>query len=148
MRKNRKRESSVVRFDPIANNNGGNSDRHKGNKGNRPSRERQATPPANVPLAKPKRGSGGAKRRLTVWLSVCVVFFAWAAIQLFVIEGNLAKSQEELVGAHEQLKRAKKHNEKLQEEVKLLKDPQYIAEYARKHLYMSGEGEIIFDYAP
>lgn len=85
----------------------------------------------------------GARRRLTIWLAVCVLFFTWAAVQSFHQLGKIADKQAELERAEQQLKDARQKEKELETRIELLHDPDYVSELARKEYYMTKEGEII-----
>lgn len=85
----------------------------------------------------------GAKRRLTIWLAVCVLFFTWAAVQSFHQQGKIADKQAELERVEQQLKDAQRKERELETRIELLHDPDYVSELARKEYYMTKEGEII-----
>lgn len=86
----------------------------------------------------------GRRRRLTIWLLVCVLFLTWTGIQWFHQIDQLSDKRRELKRTAQQLSEAEAEKRELQIEIEHLHDPEYIAELARKEYYMTKKGEIIF----
>lgn len=86
----------------------------------------------------------GRRRRLTIWLFVCMLFFTWTGIQWFHQMGQISDKRAELKRSTQQLSEAEAEKRELQIEIEHLHDPEYIAELARKEYYMTKKGEIIF----
>lgn len=92
-----------------------------------------------------KKRSVNGKRRLTL---VCIgilmlVFFSWKTVDRHFEKVAL---QETLVQVQENLQTEEDYHEELEKEIKLLEDEEYVAKKARNEYFLSGEGEIIFNF--
>lgn len=83
-------------------------------------------------------------RRIGLWMVVCAAFFAWAGVQLYEQEGEIANKRLELAETKQQLKKVREEQQELKAMVKKLQDPDYIAEVARKEYYMTKPGEVLY----
>ena len=83
------------------------------------------------------------RRRLTVFggLScVIIILFIYNLISYISLVANLSNQEKDL---QNKLLELKKDNAELKEEIQKLKDPEYLAKYARENFLYSKEGEYI-----
>jgi cell division protein DivIC len=89
------------------------------------------------------------RRRIAVvrFLLLTGFLLALSSILLYTLisqSANIEAQIKEKEKLEQQLKEFKKKEQQLKEEIKKLNDDEYIAELARKHYFLSKEGEIIF----
>lgn len=83
-------------------------------------------------------------RRLTVF-SIFAGIISYVLISSLISQHRtLEEMNRELLEAQEQLAEMKKQEEALRQEIVKLNDDEYLAKLARKELYVSKDGEIIF----
>ena len=84
-------------------------------------------------------------RRLTVF-SLFAGILSFAVISTLVSQSrSLAEMEKESVKIQEQLEKMKEQEKALREEIVKLNDDEYLAKLARKELFVSKDGELIFD---
>lgn len=94
------------------------------------------------PQSMPK--NNGRKRRMRVLQILVVLFLGWAGYKYYDQSQELAEKQRDFVNLQRQANEAKQKQKELELQVKRLNDSQYIAELARKQLFLSKQGEVIF----
>ena len=90
-----------------------------------------------------RRVSKATKRRLTLFGTLSIISIIYFGVSLsyhIYTLYDLNKQKDEL---NEYYKKLKKEAEDLQIEIDRLKDPEYLARYAREKYYYSKEGEYI-----
>lgn len=84
-------------------------------------------------------------RRLTFFLVVAIIV-GYSMVSTLVSQSSvLAKKEEENAELQKELNGLKKQQVILKEEIYKLNDDEYIAKIARRDLFLSGDGEIIFN---
>ncbi len=92
--------------------------------------------------------SKGSKRRILIFgtISMIVIFYFFViSIQYLFNINRLEKEEQYLV---DELLALKKQEEELKTEVKKLKDPDYVARYAREKYLYSKDGEYVIRIDP
>lgn len=86
----------------------------------------------------------GRKRRMRVLQIFVVLFLGWAGYTYYVQSHELAEKQRTFADLQRKANEAQQKQKELELQVKRLNDSQYIAELARKQLFLSKQGEVIF----
>ncbi|WP_241536049.1 FtsB family cell division protein [Indiicoccus explosivorum] len=83
-------------------------------------------------------------RRLSAFGIIAAVCMLWVMVTLFGQTQTLAEKKEEKAEAAAVLEAAQEKQIRLEEQIQLLNDEDYLAKLARKEYFLSEEGEIIF----
>ncbi|MCY9374744.1 cell division protein DivIC [Bacillus sp. T17B1] len=92
-----------------------------------------------------KRRRKGLYRRLTVFGALVFLTAIVLASSLWSQTSSLSAKEEKKEQLEKELKSLKTKQVNLKEEISKLKDEDYVTELARRDLFMSGDGEIIFN---
>lgn len=92
-----------------------------------------------------KRRRKGLYRRLTVFGALVFLTAIVLASSLWSQTSSLSAKEEKKEQLEKELKSLKTKQANLKEEISKLKDEDYVTELARRDLFMSGDGEIIFN---
>ncbi|MBL3650047.1 cell division protein DivIC [Bacillus vallismortis] len=92
-----------------------------------------------------KRRRKGLYRRLTVFGALVFLTAIVLASSVWSQTSSLSAKEEKKEQLEKELKSLKTKQEDLKEEISKLKDEDYVTELARRDLFMSGDGEIIFN---
>ncbi|MDO3662533.1 cell division protein DivIC [Bacillus sp. C28GYM-DRY-1] len=92
-----------------------------------------------------KRRRKGLYRRLTVFGALVFLTAIVLASSLWTQTSSLSAKEEKKEQLEKELKSLKTKQTDLKEEISKLKDEDYVTELARRDLFMSGDGEIIFN---
>ncbi|ADM36122.1 cell division protein DivIC [Bacillus spizizenii] len=92
-----------------------------------------------------KRRRKGLYRRLTVFGALVFLTAIVLASSVWSQTSSLSAKEEKKVQLEKELKSLKTKQADLKEEISKLKDEDYVTELARRDLFMSGDGEIIFN---
>ncbi|MGG1248980.1 cell division protein DivIC [Bacillus spizizenii] len=92
-----------------------------------------------------KRRRKGLYRRLTVFGALVFLTAIVLASSLWSQTSSLSAKEEKKDQLEKELKSLKTKQANLKEEISKLKDEDYVTELARRDLFMSGDGEIIFN---
>ncbi|NHM32000.1 FtsB family cell division protein [Neobacillus terrae] len=84
------------------------------------------------------------RRRLTLFGLIAVITFSWMLYQEFSVKSILAKKKAERDRLEHRLESMKKNGSGLRLEITRLKNPNYIAQIARRDYFLSKKGEILF----
>ena len=95
----------------------------------------------NRRLEKPQR------RQINWFVIIMIIMFLLAAFKLGEQAITYRNLSQERIKAEERLKAAQEENDQLQEEKKLLNDPEYIEKLARGELGMTKQGEMPYVYS-
>ena len=93
----------------------------------------------NLPIRKRQ-----LRRRLTLFGLIAVITFSWMLYQEFSVQSILAKKKAERDRLEHKLESMKKDGRGLRLEITRLKNPNYIAQIARRDYFLSKKGEILF----
>lgn len=85
------------------------------------------------------------KRRLVVFGTISIIIIGYFFISLGTYLGNIKKLNDETVRLKQQLVDMKENEETLKVEIQKLKDPEYLARYARENYLYSKDGEYIIN---
>ncbi|MBP3045306.1 cell division protein DivIC [Bacillus subtilis subsp. subtilis] len=92
-----------------------------------------------------KRRRKGLYRRLTVFGALVFLTAIVLASSVWSQTSSLSAKEEKKEQLEKELKSLKTKQTDLKEEISKLKDGDYVTELARRDLFMSGDGEIIFN---
>jgi cell division protein DivIC len=92
-----------------------------------------------------KRRRKGLYRRLTVFGALVFLTAIVLASSVWSQTSSLSAKEEKKEQLEKELKNLKTKQTDLKEEISKLKDEDYVTELARRDLFMSGDGEIIFN---
>lgn len=92
-----------------------------------------------------KRRRKGLYRRLTVFGALVFLTAIVLASSIWSQTSSLSAKEEKKEQLEKELKSLKTKQTDLKEEISKLKDEDYVTELARRDLFMSGDGEIIFN---
>ncbi len=92
-----------------------------------------------------KRRRKGLYRRLTVFGALVFLTAIVLASSVWSQTSSLSPKEEKKEQLEKELKSLKTKQADLKEEISKLKDEDYVTELARRDLFMSGDGEIIFN---
>ncbi|MFD6006796.1 cell division protein DivIC [Bacillus subtilis] len=92
-----------------------------------------------------KRRRKGLYRRLTVFGALVFLTAIVLASSVWSQTSSLSAKEEKKEQLEKELKSLKTKQTDLKEEISKLKDEDYVIELARRDLFMSGDGEIIFN---
>ena len=92
-----------------------------------------------------KRRRKGLYRRLTVFGALVFLTAIVLASSVWSQTSSLSAKEEKKEQLEKELKSLKTKQTDLKEEISKLKDEDYVTELARRDLFMSGDGEIIFN---
>ncbi|WEY88686.1 cell division protein DivIC [Bacillus subtilis] len=92
-----------------------------------------------------KRRRKGLYRRLTVFGALVFLMAIVLASSVWSQTSSLSAKEEKKEQLEKELKSLKTKQTDLKEEISKLKDEDYVTELARRDLFMSGDGEIIFN---
>lgn len=92
-----------------------------------------------------KRRRKGLYRRLTVFGALVFLTAIVLASSVWSQTSSLSAKEEKREQLEKELKSLKTKQTDLKEEISKLKDEDYVTELARRDLFMSGDGEIIFN---
>ncbi|QKJ76195.1 cell division protein DivIC [Bacillus subtilis] len=92
-----------------------------------------------------KRRRKGLYRRLTVFGALVFLTAIVLASSVWSQTSSLSAKEEKKEQLEKELKSLKTKQTDLKEEISKLKDEEYVTELARRDLFMSGDGEIIFN---
>ena len=92
-----------------------------------------------------KRRRKGLYRRLTVFGALVFLTAIVLASSVWSQTSSLSAKEEKKEQLEKELKSLKTKQTDLKEEISKLKDEYYVTELARRDLFMSGDGEIIFN---
>ncbi|MCY9344465.1 cell division protein DivIC [Bacillus inaquosorum] len=92
-----------------------------------------------------KRRRKGLYRRLTVFGVLVFLTAIVLASSVWSQTSSLSAKEEKKEQLEKELKSLKTKQTDLKEEISKLKDEDYVTELARRDLFMSGDGEIIFN---
>lgn len=92
-----------------------------------------------------KRKRKGLYRRLTVFGALVFLTAIVLASSVWSQTSSLSAKEEKKEQLEKELKSLKTKQTDLKEEISKLKDEDYVTELARRDLFMSGDGEIIFN---
>ncbi|QYX69171.1 cell division protein DivIC [Bacillus subtilis] len=92
-----------------------------------------------------KRRRKGLYRRLTVFGALVFLTAIVLASSVWSQTSYLSAKEEKKEQLEKELKSLKTKQTDLKEEISKLKDEDYVTELARRDLFMSGDGEIIFN---
>ncbi|MEQ6077892.1 cell division protein DivIC [Bacillus subtilis] len=92
-----------------------------------------------------KRRRKGLYRRLTVFGALVFLTAIVLASSVCSQTSSLSAKEEKKEQLEKELKSLKTKQTDLKEEISKLKDEDYVTELARRDLFMSGDGEIIFN---
>lgn len=92
-----------------------------------------------------KRRRKGLYRRLTVFGALVFLTAIVLASSVWSQTSSLSAKEEKKEQFEKELKSLKTKQTDLKEEISKLKDEDYVTELARRDLFMSGDGEIIFN---
>ncbi|MEC1649274.1 cell division protein DivIC [Bacillus halotolerans] len=92
-----------------------------------------------------KRRRKGLYRRLTVFGALVFLTAIVLASSVWRQTSSLSAKEEKKEQLEKELKNLKTKQTDLKEEISKLKDEDYVTELARRDLFMSGDGEIIFN---
>ncbi len=84
------------------------------------------------------------KRRIRLVLFVMLCFSVWTGYTLFMQSRDLAEKEQQLNELQQEAQKVKQKQNELTYKASRLNDKEYIAELARKNLFMSKPGEIIY----
>lgn len=92
-----------------------------------------------------KRRRKGLYRRLTVFGALVFLTAIVLASSVWSQTSSLSAKEEKKEQLEKELKSLKTKQTDLKEEISKLKDEDYVTELARRDLFMSGNGEILFN---
>ncbi|MCO4852298.1 cell division protein DivIC [Bacillus vallismortis] len=92
-----------------------------------------------------KRRRKGLYRRLTVFGALVFLTAIVLVSSVWSQTSSLSAKEEKKEQLEKELKSLKTKQVDLKEEISKLKDEDYVTELARRDLFMSGDGEIIFN---
>ena len=92
---------------------------------------------------KRKKFSRTSKRRLAFFGTLSLIVIGYAVFSFVYYSVNLLKAKNENINLENKLKSLQNDEENLKIEIKKLKDPEYIARYARENYSYSKDGEYI-----
>ncbi|MCY8475582.1 cell division protein DIVIC [Bacillus halotolerans] len=92
-----------------------------------------------------KRRRKGLYRRLTVFGALVFLTAIVLVSSVWSQTSSLSAKEEKKEQLEKELKNLKTKQTDLKEEISKLKDEDYVTELARRDLFMSGDGEIIFN---
>ncbi|UTL72822.1 cell division protein DivIC [Bacillus halotolerans] len=92
-----------------------------------------------------KRRRKGLYRRLTVFGALVFLTAIVLAGSVWSQTSSLSAKEEKKEQLEKELKNLKTKQTDLKEEISKLKDEDYVTDLARRDLFMSGDGEIIFN---
>lgn len=84
------------------------------------------------------------KRRIRLFLFFVLCFLAWTGYTAYTQSSVLAQKREELEALRKEAEAARQVQAELMYKYSRLQDKEYIAELARKHYFLSLEGETLF----
>ncbi len=90
-----------------------------------------------------KKVSKNVKRRLTLLGPIFIGVFIVCTITIFTYVYKIQTLREEQAELNEQLQGLQTEEEELSSEISKLKDPEYIAKYARENYYYTKDGEYV-----
>ena len=92
---------------------------------------------------KRKKFSRTSKRRLAFFGTLSLIVIGYAVFSFVYYSVNLLKAKNENINLENKLKSLQNDEENLKIEIQKLKDPEYIAHYARENYSYSKDGEYI-----
>lgn len=92
---------------------------------------------------KRKKFSRTSKRRLAFLGTLSLIVIGYAVFSFVYYSVNLLKAKNENINLENKLKSLQNDEENLKIEIQKLKDPEYIARYARENYSYSKDGEYI-----
>ena len=92
---------------------------------------------------KRKKFSRTSKRRLAFFGTLSLIVIGYAVFSFVYYSVNLLKAKNENINLENKLKSLQNDEENLNIEIQKLKDPEYIARYARENYSYSKDGEYI-----
>lgn len=92
---------------------------------------------------KRKKFSRTSKRRLAFFGTLSLIVIGYAVFSFVYYSVNLLKAKNENINLENKLKSLQNNEENLKIEIQKLKDPEYIARYARENYSYSKDGEYI-----
>lgn len=92
---------------------------------------------------KRKKFSRTSKRRLAFFGTLSLIVICYAVFSFVYYSVNLLKAKNENINLENKLKSLQNDEENLKIEIQKLKDPEYIARYARENYSYSKDGEYI-----
>jgi len=92
---------------------------------------------------KRKKFSRTSKRRLAFFGTLSLILIGYAVFSFVYYSVNLLKAKNENINLENKLKSLQNDEENLKIEIQKLKDPEYIARYARENYSYSKDGEYI-----
>lgn len=92
---------------------------------------------------KRKKFSRTSKRRLAFFGTLSLIVIGYAIFSFVYYSVNLLKAKNENINLENKLKSLQNDEENLKIEIQKLKDPEYIARYARENYSYSKDGEYI-----
>ena len=92
---------------------------------------------------KRKKFSRTSKRRLAFFGTLSLIVIGYAVFSFVYYSVNLLKAKNENINLENKLKSLQNDEENLKIEIQKLKDPEYIARYARENYSYSKDGEYI-----
>ena len=92
---------------------------------------------------KRKKFSRTSKRRLVFLGTLSLIVIGYAVFSFVYYSVNLLKAKNENINLENKLKSLQNDEENLKIEIQKLKDPEYIARYARENYSYSKDGEYI-----
>ena len=90
-----------------------------------------------------KKISRNVKRRLKVFGPIVLVVLLFCTTSIFSYFYGIYKLKQEEQALKQELKELKANEKNLKEEIAKLKDPDYIAKYARENYYYTKNGEYV-----
>lgn len=94
-------------------------------------------------MAKKKRKSKKSKRRLAIFGTLSVLAIAYFIFNLCYYSYRISVLEKSKQNLQQQLTVLEENEEKLNSDIQKLKDPEYIAKYARENYMYSKDGEYI-----
>ena len=92
---------------------------------------------------KRKKFSRTSKRRLAFFGTLSLIVIGYAVFSFVYYSVNLLKAKNENINLENKLKSLQNDEENIKIEIQKLKDPEYIARYARENYSYSKDGEYI-----
>lgn len=90
-----------------------------------------------------KKVSKNVKRRLTLLGPIFIGVFIVCTITIFTYVYKIQSLRKDQVELNEKLQGLQNEEEELSSEISKLKDPEYIAKYARENYYYTKDGEYV-----
>ncbi|ANU20870.1 cell division protein DivIVC [Planococcus plakortidis] len=106
--------------------------------------QNEYTRAAEIEDARKKRHKVGLYRRLAVFGLVVLLTSIWLGSTIYAQSQTIADKEQIQQEKLAELEEVQKQQDKLEEQIRLLNDDDYVSKLARKDYFLSDEGEIIF----